>query len=632
MRADRRPRFHMLLGPCLLALAVLGLARPAGQAPLRAGQEALGPWWMRQTQLTPDGHFGSLKTRRWWKKAAALAPGQSLVLDVGGEAKDRMLVRRETVTLHGRPVDTLVWVIDDDGDGSIQAGGDRHADCYVIDYGVDGIVDRMVDYVDSDGDGRAEEVDVRFFTDGVLSYAWFAVDVDRDGLLWPLTDFGDSLEGCRTCQFEGDNVFYVNAFDPERGTWCPIGECPVATYDTDGDGASDIAVRVTAVPASWDTAKDPDFASSAYARTWDRSLADVVVANLRASYRVERDGGKDAVAPYGMSYNLAGRMPYKFPDMVRSEAGRRPPQETVVIPWKDARALAENFEARETGFSWLESGDDATAPAGPAEPDRKGLAWPWERRPMDESGGPSRKWNVRREWSSKPSAKRQLYYSDIDKRVHLFGAEEGWLQVGNFAGLGPLGEVREFDTDGDGYFDRWEVYLTNSTRPVRVTQVRDEKAKLIDGGPAALAGLLEKEILPRARAENDRLLAAIDALRPYEPPAELKAALARGSGGCRRYAQDVLRELAYLNLRDYYATLAGQTLFRDDRGGRPGEFWGDLGDRATPRRAGAAPAWDSVKAWKLAGLLEELDVIYGRGEYPRAAELIGEIAKLEAVR
>ena len=85
-------------------------------------------------------------------------------------------------------------------------------------------------------------------------------------------------------------------------------------------------------------------------------------------------------------------------------------------------------------------------------------------------------------------------------------------------------------------------------------------------------------------------------------------------------------------IADYYATLAGQTLFRDDRGGRPGEFWGDLGDRAAPRRAGAAPAWDSVKAWKLAGLLEELDVIYGRGEYPRAAELIGEIAKLEAGR
>ena len=629
-------RSRALLGPCLLALAVLGLARPADQGALRAGQEALGPWWMRQTQLTPDGHFASLKTRRWWKKAAALQPGQSLVLDVGGEAKDRMLVRRETVTLHGQPVDTLIWVIDDDGDGSIQAGGDRHADCYIIDYGVDGIVDRMVDYVDTNGDGRAEEVDVRFFTDGVLSYAWFAVDVDRDGLLWPLTDFGDSLEACRTCQFEGDNVFYVNVFDPARGTWCPIGECPIATYDTDGDGASDIAVRIAAVPASWDPAKDPDFASAAYARPWDAGLADAVVAGLRVSYRVGRDAGKDGAAPYGMSFDLAGRTPYKFPDMVRAEPGRRPPQETVVIPWKQARALAETFEARETGFSWVESFDDATAPpgtsAGPLEPDRKGLAWPWERRPIEESGGPSRKWNVRREWSSKPSAKRQLYYSEIDKRVHLFGAEEGWLQVGNFAGLGPVAEVRTYDTDGDGFFDRWEVYLANSTRPVRVTQVRDEKAKLIEVGPAALGEFLEKEVLPGVKAENDRLLAAIDAVRPYEAPAELKAALAKGPAGYRRYAQDVLRELAYLNLRDYYATLAGQTLFRDERGNRPGDYWGDLGDRSAPRRPGTVPAWDSVKAWKLARLLEELDVAYGRGDYARAAELIGEVGKLDAGR
>ena len=163
MPAQRPSRRRLIIGACLLALAFLSTGRAADQAPLKAGQEALGPWWMRQTALTPDGRFASLKTRRWWKKAAALAPGQSLVLDVGGEAKDRMLVRRETLTLHGQPVDTLIWVIDDDGDGSIRTGGDRHADCYVIDYGVDGIVDRMVDYIDDDGDGRAEEMDVRFF-------------------------------------------------------------------------------------------------------------------------------------------------------------------------------------------------------------------------------------------------------------------------------------------------------------------------------------------------------------------------------------------------------------------------------------------------------------------------------------
>lgn len=632
MPAQRPPKRRSILGACLLSLAFLSIGRAADQATLKAGQEALGPWWMRQTALTPDGRFASLKTRRWWKKAAALAPGQSLVLDVGGEAKDRMLIRRETLTLRGRPVDTLIWVIDDDGDGSIRTGGDRHADCYVIDYGVDGTVDRMVDYIDDDGDGRAEEMDVRFLVDGVLNYSWFAVDIDRAGVLWTIPAFDDSLEGCRTCSPNGDNFFYVNKFNPDRGTWSPLGECPLAYYDTDGDGASDVVIRVSAVPAAWDAGKDPDFASVSYARPWDKGMADAVVANVRASYDIDQGSSRDVPFHYEMSWNLGGRTPYQFPDMARSDPQRRPPQETMVIPPKDVRALAETFEARETGFSWIENDDNATVGAAPAGADREGLAWPWERRLMDNAGGPSRKWNVRREWSRKPSAKRDLYYSDIDKRIHLFGAEEGWVQVGNFAGLGAVGEIRMFDTDGNGYFDRWEVYLANSTRPVRVTQVSDEKAKRIDSGPGSLAEFYAKDVLPRARAENDRILAALDAVRPFEPPAELKTAVAEGPEGYRQYAQDIVRELAYLGFRDHYATLANQALFEDRRGGRPGEFWGDLGDRARPRRPGTAPDSDSVTAWKLARLLGELDVAYGRADYAQASDLIAAIGKLDRGR
>ncbi|HYA48811.1 MAG TPA: hypothetical protein VEG35_03845, partial [Burkholderiales bacterium] len=491
-------------------------------------------------------------------------------------------------------------------------------------------------YIDDNGDGRAEEMDIRFFQDGYLSYAWFGVDIDRDGVLWTVKAFDDSLEAGRACDPNGDNLFYVNKFDPSRGVWTPLGDCPLAFYDTDGDGFSEVAVRVSAVPATWDPVRDPDFASAGYARPWDKAMAEAVIGNVRASYDIERESSREAPFHYEMSYNLVGRLPYNFPDMVRMKPLRRPPQETVVMPWKNARTLPETFEARETGFSWVENADLATVKPGaegtPDDPSRKGLAWVWERRPMENSGGPSRKWNIRREWSSKPSAKRQLYYSDIDRRIHLFGADEGWIQVGNFGGLGAVGEIRMFDTDGNGYFDRWEVYLANSTRPVRVTQVSDEKAKRIDSGPGALAEFYEKDVLPRARAENDRILTALNAVRPFGPPAELNAALAAGPEGYRRYAQDVVRELAYLSFRDYYATLANQALFEDRRGERPGEFWGDLGDPAKPRRDGTAPAADSGKCWKLARLLADLDVAYGRADYGRASDLIAAIGKLDLAR
>ncbi|MGZ4887050.1 MAG: hypothetical protein ACXVJK_04800 [Candidatus Aminicenantales bacterium] len=633
MSRDLRLKNRLMSGLCLLFLAALTAGRSAEQASLRAGQETQGPWWMRQTMLTPEGKFASLKTRRWWKKAMTLKPGQSMILDVSGEAKDKMLVRREMIPLHGGPpVDTIIWVIDDDGDGSVQKGGDRDSDCYVIDYGADGIVDRMVDYIDDNNDGRADEMDVRFFKDGVLSYAWFGVDIDRDGALWNIKAFDDSLEECRTCDPNGDNLFYVNAFNPERGTWVPLGECPIAFYDTDGDGFSEIAVRVSVVPAAWDPAKDPDFASRAYAGPWDKGMADAVVANIRSSYDIDQESSREAPFHYEMSFNLVGRTPFKFPDVAHSNPLRRPPQETIALPWKDVRALADTYEATETGFSWVENTDEATVPLSaegtPDDPNRKGLAWPWERRFMENSGGPSRKWNVRREWSSKPSAKRELYYSEIDKRIHLYGAEEGWIEVGNFGGLGAVAEIRMFDTDGNGFFDRWEVYLSNSTRPVRVTQVTDEKARRVDAGPGALAEFYAKEVLPRAKAENAKILDALTAVHAYDPPAELKSAINQGPEGYRRYAQDVLRELTYLGFRDYYSTLANQTLLKNSWDHREGEFWGELPGRGKPRKAGAEPAPESVKAWKLARLLEDLDISYGRADYGRAAGLISDIRKL----
>ena len=39
----------------------------------------------------------------------------------------------------------------------------------------------MVDYLDDDGDGEPDEMDIRYFSDGQLRLAWFGVDLDDDG-------------------------------------------------------------------------------------------------------------------------------------------------------------------------------------------------------------------------------------------------------------------------------------------------------------------------------------------------------------------------------------------------------------------------------------------------------------------
>lgn len=637
-------RWKTFVGSGLVAALAAGLAAGAGpqekapeKAPvekrLRAGQDAQGPWWMKATALGQDGRIASLKSKRWWKKAAALKTGESFVVEERGEGKDRMLVRRETFTIRaGRQVEAVVWVIDDGGNGSALTGGDKSDDCYVADYDADGTVDRMVDWIDNDADGTPDAMDIRYFTDGRLNYAWFGTDLDRDGKMWSVRGYEYQGESYFESDPYGDNIFYMNKFNPERGTWVPISECPFAFYDTDGDGESETVVRVSAVPLGYDPVKDPDYANNAFGRAWEKAVADAGIVNVRYSFDIDRGSDKQNPLHFEMGFNLVGKMPYRVPGLEHFNAERRPPQETMVVPWEDMRAVADAYPARETGFSWHENYDDTTA-IGFAEHKRndwrwEGVFWVWERRFMENTGGPCQKWNVRREWLGKPSSKRELYYSEVDRRIHLFGAEEGWCQLGNFSGLGPLGEIRMFDTDRNGYFDRWEVYLSNSSRPVRVTQVRDEKARRIDFDPDKISEFYLKDVLPLARSENDKLLAALDAVRPFDVPAGLKAALTDGPENYRRYAQDVLRELTYQAFRDYYGTQANQILLKDSEDKSGKEFLGDLRWLIKGKRNDIEATANSMTAWRLARLLDELDIAYGQGDYDRACGIIGEIAKL----
>ena len=546
-----------------------------------------------------------------------------------------MLVRREKiVNRSGKEYEAIVWVLDDDEDGSVQKGGDNDSDCYVVDWDGDGLVDRMVDYQDLDGDGDPDEMDIRYFNEGQLNYAWFGIDVDDDNLMWSLRGYEYGGESYFESDPYGDNIFYMNKFNPQEGVWSPISECPFAFYDTDGDGFSEVVIRVSAVPLSYDPAIDPDYANSAYARKWEPPMAEMGIVNIRYSFDIDRGSGPERPLHYDFGFNLVGRTPYKFPGMEHVNQKRRPPQTTIVIPWKSMRQVADSYRARETGFSWHENFDDTTAIgfANYKSEDWRweGVFWVWERRFMENTGGPNQKWNVRREWSDTATDQRRLYYSEIDKRIHLLNAKEGWIQIGNFSGLGPIGEIRMYDTDHNGYFDRWEIYLSGQVEPVRVAQVKDERARLLEFNLDKLSDFYTKNVLPRARLDNERLMASMSELRPYEIPEGLKTAMMAGPENYRRYAQDVARELEYLDFRNYFLQQANTILLADssDKSGR--EFAGDL---RWIKRAGKTPdpllsTPNSHTAWKLALFLKDLDIAYGQGDYEAAIAAIREIKKL----
>ena len=159
------PRAFFLLLIGLAAAAAAGPSSPPDH--LKAGEEARGPWWMQQTAITGDGIIVRLSEKPWWDRARRLQLGESFIIEAAGEARGRMLVRRERFKIRtGEEVEGIIWVIDDDGDGSVGRGGDGDSDCYVADYGCDGIVDRLVDYMDNDGDQVPDEMDIRYFENG----------------------------------------------------------------------------------------------------------------------------------------------------------------------------------------------------------------------------------------------------------------------------------------------------------------------------------------------------------------------------------------------------------------------------------------------------------------------------------
>lgn len=602
------------------------------------GDENRGPWWTQMTAMGPGGKL-DLKGQSWWERAAKLKVGEQFTVAVPGKRPDLMLIRREKVRNTRGETEALVWVIDDNEDGSLATGGDKKDDCYVVDYGCDGTVDRIVDYIEGT-DGRPDEMDIRYFEGGELRSVWVGVDLDRDGKMWDLAGYEYSHNFFKSDPY-GNEMIYMNKYDPTSGQWVPISECPFAFYDTDGDGYSEVVIRVSAAPLQFNAGTDPDYANDAgrYRGKWSDEMSRMGAVNVRYSFDIDNLSSKEYPLHYDYGFNLVGTVPYDVPRRAEGfnligavtvgiegvehfNPRRRPPQVTKVIPHNRLRAFCDTYPARETGFTWHEGHDDTIAIGDAPDPKLdfrwEGVFWIWERRFMSNTGGPGQKWNVRREWTDKPASRRELYYSEVDRRIHLFGAKEGWIEIGNFAGLGRAGEIRMFDTDSNGIFDRWEVYTSDSPLPVRVTTVKDERARRIPFEDAFLHRFYTQEVLPQAMAANERLMAAMAKVRPFEVPAGLAAAMKDGPDNYRRYAQDVAREMEYQDLRRQLTEAANGVLReakKDDL--RP--------LNAEQRKSGR----NSATAWRLATTLEKLDVAYGQGEYDKAEQALAEVTRIE---
>jgi hypothetical protein len=176
-----------------------------------------------------------------------------------------------------------------------------------------------------------------------------------------------------------------------------------------------------------------------------------------------------------------------------------------------------------------------------------------------------------------------------------------------------------FDTDGNGYFDRWEVYLGGSPQPARVTTVRDEKVmRLPRSDYEYVRRFYTEQVLPKAMADNGRIMAAMSKTRVYKPDEKLQAAMNSGPPGYRRYAQDIACELQYQDLRQNCAKLAQDVLDRTKMN--------DLRTLTQQRRETTA---NSFTAWRVLRVLERLDAAFGEGDVDEAIKLLEELIQVK---
>ncbi len=613
MEKNNKYRFFLLI--ILIAGLIVSTSGFIGKGkienkPLRAGEGRDGPWWMKQTALSDKGRMSSLKSKKWWQKVQNLRPGETLILDEGGEARDRMAVRIESYILdQGSKAEILVWIIDDDGNDSLKNSGDFHDDCYLYDLNRDGQVDLMLDYADENGDGQADFMEVRYFERGYLVKGWFGYDFENIGEIIKFKNPLDLMAERFNQNFSGKKLYFKNIYQSLRRGWWPAEICPAASFDLNGDSLTDLVVHFNL--------KD--------------EVAGPVIGSLDISYDIDQNNSLEKPFHYDLGLVLEGKQEFDLEEFRIYSSKRRPPQEAMTIPYEMILDQIKGYQVQTAGLSWKEFPDEKLDRQSEAkEFQGQGIGWLRERKQLDGSSSNIQKWNVRREVASNLDGSVELYYSELDQKIHLFGAEEGWLPIGNFAGLPAIGEIRYFDTDGNGFFDRREIYLANSSRPVFVLSSRKDHGQKLtfDFDLQRLSEFYLNVVLPEAVSKTDKLLQAMKDCYVYEPPPGLHQALSQASLPEKCFLQEYYSLMYFINLRDHFLTLANQILFQElprDNQGRP---VGDLHPKVfqDPRQV-----WKPLKsdlAWRLTKLLTELDQAYAEAETDKFVELIKEINEL----
>ncbi len=332
-----------------------------------------------------------------------------------------------------RDGDAFVVAIDDNGDMTPDdTAPDMVEDCLAVDLGRDGVLDRVFDYNDDDGDGVAETMVqkyIHFSNWGQMPFMVLVRDFDQGPLrFWHLQDYTYWQRPCQwQCDFAGDGYFAM--FERENGRWTPSRENPFCFYSTDDDPLPEETVRIVC--------------------NGDR------IHSARYSINADNDSWEPELYDYDVGITCLGEQ--TLPEDAATTFTTRGGEETApFLAWEHTRQTVRSLPWERCLFIWDEN-DSNTARRAPEHERWEGILNSRYRDFPQEGGPPSGRINDRFELDRDFSGAMQLYYWPADGRLHLLGAEVGTLQVDWDYDDGTDMTIEYADTDDDGLFDERRI-------------------------------------------------------------------------------------------------------------------------------------------------------------------------------
>lgn len=415
----------------------------------------------------------------------------------------------------------ILWIDDDRDMKWTDIEGDMDNDCLLIDRNKDGIYggdgDLVIDWVDSDNDGKADLQIVMDYPAVHATEVWpnghvmILLDTDKDNIFnyidwntYQIKSWNKSGRAAFYTDYSGQSAFtkmHVATYNMGdlRLNW----ENPFLFYDPDKDGLSEIAVRLLDSPSTKDEkASWNDYVNMQLEGVIDWVSISVDLDNNNApgnDFDFDftlglRGGGFDYMDQVHVFKNMRG-LPEA--DKFFMDPRWRQMDELIYPDHKNAFDLIFNRGKWESAHFVYDEDDDCHR---------------WERVEFYEARDPFKVGagnggldhntqadaaGDRGEWDMDCSGKGNLYISPLDGRLHLYGAEwgcwrvdqnteyyQGWDRLWINKNPKKFATVKYTDKDGNGFLDYVEYDMDGDGKFETVFDLEalgiDDSTKLID--------------------------------------------------------------------------------------------------------------------------------------------------------